>query len=116
MSSVQILIEGAHAAEAAEALREISGLEVTVESSNEPQKGITWQEVVIIVGIAKTVVDIGKLAKDGAEILLKWHETWKKEKQAIEKAVVLAPDNKRLLLENAQPEEVAKALAATHEK
>ena len=107
MPAIRLIVEGEHAVEASENLKEIEGLTATVEPIVEEHKEIALATVVSITAIAVGAVTI-------ADKFITWYRDWKKGKdeKRIEKVIIEGPDGTRVLMENATPEDVAAILAA----
>ncbi|MEA5463830.1 hypothetical protein [Leptothoe sp. PORK10 BA2] len=106
MAELQVAIEGAAAATAAEALVALDGVDGSYEVSGAVQKDGGLTAVATIVGIVGGVMTI-------AEQIYRWYAAWREQQQdqpKIEKVLIVTAQG-RLLLEGATVEEIAKILA-----
>jgi hypothetical protein len=104
MQPLQIAIEGTHAAKAAQALIDTTGLSVQVQPPADDEERGVLAVIASIVGIVG-----GTLA--AAEQIRKWYQEWTKGNsgKSIEK-VVLATKDKRIVLQGASVEQIAAVL------
>jgi hypothetical protein len=104
MQPLQIAIEGAHAAAAAQALINTPGLSAQLQPpADDEEKGV--------LSVIATIVGIVGGTVDAAEQIRKWHQQWTKANsgKSIEK-VVLATKDKRIVLEGATVEQITALL------
>ena len=104
---MKIEIQGQDAVQATEELLSIEGLEGSYETVSEVEREGTLVTIATIVAITAGTMTI-------AEKLYQWGQKYQKSRQnlggaRIEKVVIINGD-KRILLENASPQEIQKVL------
>jgi hypothetical protein len=105
---VKIEIQGRDAVSAAEELLRIEGLEGSYENVEEVEREGTLATIATIVGITAGTMAI-------AEKLYQWGQKYQKSRQEsggtrIEKVLIVAPNGRRLLLQDATLEQIQKIL------
>ena len=105
---MKIEIQGRDAVGAAEELLRIEGLEGSYETVDELEREGTLATIATIVGITVGTMTI-------AEKLYQWGQKYQKSRQdpagsRIEKVLIVAPNGRRLLLEDAKVEQIQEIL------
>jgi hypothetical protein len=115
--TIKLQIEGSAAAQAADNLTMIPGLSVTIEmaSTQETEKDpiVAATAIATIIGAAGSITTI-------VDQILSWRDRWRKshdggataehdDDQQVDK-IVLITEERRLLLTNMSPEDIARAL------
>lgn len=108
MRKVKIEIQGQYAVQATEELLSIEGLSGNYETVSEVEREGTLATIATIVGITAGTLTI-------AEKLYQWNQKYQKSLQnsggaRIEKVLIVAPNNTRLLLRDATLEQIEEIL------
>jgi hypothetical protein len=103
MSAIEFEIQGEAAAEAAEELVQLEGLEAEWQpAATEPTRALALATIVTVLSIAKTTLEIAKLIHD-------WFAKQKPQGK-IEKVILKSRSGKRINLHNASVEDIKKLL------
>lgn len=104
-AGIQVAIAGPGAVPATEALLAIDGVSGTYTVNDEVEREGVLVTIATIVGLVGGTLAI-------AEQIRRWYQEYRqgKNKQTLEKVVLVAQNGQRLLLENATPEQIKAVL------